>query len=386
MRRGRKVLFATVSTVLFLLLFEVGLRIQQAVGPVVDLEFDWLDMQAGTYSDRLNHVPPLERSHAVVLEGETWSWTSRYDEKGLRINSLRPTPVQPGVKVLFMGDSFVEGYDDEHTIPQVSWRKLQTFGAFRDRLVFLNAGCSSYSPLIHVVQVRELLPLVKPDVVWLEIDETDLMDDWIRYRQLVIRDDGGHVVAVRGGRTPFEEAWFGGLESIQNEPVYAVRLFKKIYLTRVEIPNLPPPDATYQSLFGPQLAGEDEVHDLYAEQIAFYRDNLTAVVALLKEALGPENVIVSYHPHYMTLEENAEGRRYNDVLSRTVREVCQANGVICHDGTELVRDWIATHPGRRVFRFPEDPFSHFTKEGMRLYGELVADALAVPIRRRLESR
>ena len=114
MRRRRKVLVATISIVLFLPLFEIGLRIQQAAGPVVDLEFDWLDMKVGVYSDRLNHVQPLERPVAVVHEGETWSWTFRYDEQGLRINSLRPTPVQPGVTVLFMGDSFVEGYDDEH--------------------------------------------------------------------------------------------------------------------------------------------------------------------------------------------------------------------------------------------------------------------------------
>ena len=51
MRRRRKVLVATISIVLFLPLFEIGLRIQQAAGPVVDLEFDWLDMKVGVYSD-----------------------------------------------------------------------------------------------------------------------------------------------------------------------------------------------------------------------------------------------------------------------------------------------------------------------------------------------
>src|ERR1700683_3675402 len=103
-------------------------------------------------------------------------------------------------RLLFMGDSFMQGLlGKRDTIPvHVKDYFEQTVG--RDVCVF-NAGHVSYSPSIYTVQAKRLIPLLHPDVVLIDIDETDLYDDYYRYRELTVRDDAGSIVAVRATPT-----------------------------------------------------------------------------------------------------------------------------------------------------------------------------------------
>ena len=70
---------------------------------------------------------------------------------------------------MFLGDSFMDGYDDEHTIPSILTKLL----AKEDICVEpINVGLSSYSPAIFVPQLRTLYPIVKPDYVVVDIDDS----------------------------------------------------------------------------------------------------------------------------------------------------------------------------------------------------------------------
>ena len=42
--------------------------------------------------------------------------------------------------------------------------------------------------MIFVPQAKKLLPLVRPDYVVVDVDETDLYDDFARYRDLIVRN------------------------------------------------------------------------------------------------------------------------------------------------------------------------------------------------------
>lgn len=62
--------------------------------------------------------------------------------------------------------------------------------------------------------------MLKPDVVVLDIDETDLGDDYLRYRDLIIRDSSGRNIGVRASELRRE--FTDGLVEMGRYPLYTV--------------------------------------------------------------------------------------------------------------------------------------------------------------------
>jgi hypothetical protein len=81
----------------------------------------------------------------------------------------------------------MEGYDDKNTLPYHVAKYFKTERG--ECLKTYNAGYTSYSPSIFVPQARKLLPIVRPDYIVVDVDETDLYDDFARYRKLIVRNE-----------------------------------------------------------------------------------------------------------------------------------------------------------------------------------------------------
>jgi hypothetical protein len=77
---------------------------------------------------------------------------------------------------------------------------------------------------------------LKPDFVIIDVDETELWDDYYRYRALVVRDDGGSISAVRP--TPLNVWFHEGLVQSADKALYVHRLASKLYFAKVEFPRL----------------------------------------------------------------------------------------------------------------------------------------------------
>lgn len=137
-----KTAFFSFFYLLFLLaVLETGLRIQQKTGPYYDLEFSkWsLDLLSGD----LNHGPSPKED---------------YDADGIQRSRLRPSSYPEGTKpfsILFMGDSFIQGYGPSDNLPQHVWEYFQTTELKTAPLLLLNAGYSSYSPSIFIPQAKK---------------------------------------------------------------------------------------------------------------------------------------------------------------------------------------------------------------------------------------
>ncbi|MEO8315181.1 MAG: SGNH/GDSL hydrolase family protein, partial [Pseudomonadota bacterium] len=187
-------------TLISLASVEAVLRLQQIVGPIYDLKMDSVSL-AGL-SEVVNHRP-VPGTSFEVLQGEQmfgkfhgYRFSRTYNELGIRVDA-GGAPVrdcQNPKKVLFLGDSFIEGYDSKNSLPYRVAARLAGKGLC---IVSWNAGMSSYSPAIFVPQARRLLPQLKPDYVVVSIDETDLFDDNARYKALIRRDDAGRNIGVR---------------------------------------------------------------------------------------------------------------------------------------------------------------------------------------------
>lgn len=141
-------------------------------------------------------------------------------------SALRPRDGD-GTRVLFMGDSFIQGYDDANTIPQRAYEWIAAQAALKQPLIVLTAAYSSYSPAIFTVQAKQLLPILRPAFLVIDVDETDFFDDAVRYRQLVVRDEQRRMVAV--GRTPELLAFAEGCAWARRFPLYLGRLTTLAY-------------------------------------------------------------------------------------------------------------------------------------------------------------
>jgi hypothetical protein len=355
-RLRRAVWVVAVNLVLTLALVEIVLRLQQAFGPLYDLDVK-SEMRRFGLSDELNHT--------FLADQTDW------DADGIqRMRVPNSAPCAP--KLLFMGDSFMQGLGIDDTIP------VHVRDYFRDVLhrdiCAINAGASSYSPSIYVPQAKKLIPKVKPDVVIIDVDETDLWDDYYRYRHLVVRDQSGSIVAVR--RTPLAEEFRQGLVAASKKPLYLQRFLAKLYYTRVIYPRQSKEyrGKMQQDGFWVSRAPIAEARQKYGAAIGYFAttlEDLTHTVASLMG--GPQGLIYIHHPHLENL--HTSGEAFNNIVSDTVGEVAARNHVRYYDATDDLKVQFGAAAER--YYIPND--MHFNASGLKAYSLDVAKYLATAI-------
>ncbi len=299
-------IFFIISIFLCFVLLEILLRIQQKIGPFYDLEFKQIITLGGS-SDILNHVNPAgEHRIYVTLGKERIKYKKYYDSNGIRVNKLIPhyPDDQVRFKILFMGDSFMEGFGDADTIPYRIWQSFQHTSLRNLKINFLNSGCASYSPAIFIPQAKLLIPLLKPDLVVIDIDETDLMDDYVRYKDLIVRNNRGEIIAVK--HTPIHLMFIDGFMKIKKQPLYLTRLFLKFCHTRLFMPIA---IKSYHNKIKHHIF-MDYFHDLnkvsvvskekYREQADFFKKNIEELAEVLINSMGnKKKILFIYHSYFL---------------------------------------------------------------------------------------
>jgi lysophospholipase L1-like esterase len=276
------------------------------------------------------------------------------------------------VSLLFLGDSFMEGYDDAHTLPNRVAENL-----LRDHRICsmaYNAGQTSYSPAIFIPLARKLVPAIRPDYVVIDIDETDLVDDVYRYEPLVVHDAQGGVDRVKV--SPPLYALHAGLIEMRRHWFYLQRLVGKLWLTQVTVPRLLRERVVPDGF----LASHDRSADLearHARELAIFERNLKQLIeVILPSMASADRIIFINHPHLEHLQSDAQGPIFNDLIRRTVRKVATAHGAAFFDATPELTQRFAGKP--QDFYWNGD--MHFTFPGLDLYAEAVAGFLAGRLR------
>ena len=350
---------------------ELALRLQQWWGPLYDLEarsanFDW-------YSDVVNHRPLRHSVHAFngksmfgALDGS--SYTEDFDELGIRqpVSSGGARDCPNRISILFMGDSFIEGYDVPHTVPdRVAHRLADAYGICT---AIYNSGLSSYSPAIFVPLARQLMPVLKPDYVVVDVDETDFEDDVYHYEPLLVRDSHGRNVGVRA--SPLFVEVTRRLIEMRSRPFYLQRLVEKLRLRHL-VEQVPPRDFTFSQDHG------DDLEARYARELSIFRRNLSELIGELGAGLPSNSHIVFIrHPHLQHLTPQGKGFVWNGAIGAMVARVARAHGAQFFDAAPVFRQRAGAQPQK--YYWPGD--MHFSFEGLDLYADSVADFLAQTLR------
>lgn len=326
-----------------LILFELFLRAQQAIGPFIDLNpsvtFDEL-------SDVVNH------QHAEGLG---------YDRYGIRhLPSENPDSGSTSQKVLFMGDSFMEGYGASQSIPAYVLQYFKwTPGS---KIEFLNAGCSSYSPLIFMPQFERIYPVYRPAKVILLIDETDFGDDFIRYRHLA-RWKGDRVIGV--AHTPINRKHMQGLSDLRLMPLYLERLIYKYWYFHIRMPQY---IEEYRKRTGLretvlEFAFISRDPESYRQESDFFESNVDRLIKLIIAKVGHNNLVLVRHPHLRQLTGQMR-TNVRPILER----MAQKHSVLFYDFTEDFKRASGGNYAR--YYWPND--MHFNYDGLKIYGSSLA--------------
>jgi len=370
-RRFRLLGQALLLIVVWAVIFEIGLRMQQYFGPLYDLELANANLK--WESNVLNHQPAPE-SQSLCIYGDLtgFSYKRSYDANGIRI--IDDTALLAGCRnptsVLFLGDSFMEGFDDENTLP---YHVAKYFKAERGVcLKTYNAGYTSYSPSIYVPQAKKLLPIVRPDYIVVDVDETDLYDDFARYRKLIVRNERGQNVGVKV--SPIGHECSVGLMEAREHPLYLMRFVAKLWLTYVQMPLVIDKYRSGLTLFS---YSEDHGADLegkYSEALSVFRQNLQELADVLKNYTGDgSRVLFIFHPHLEHLEPDAAGHVWNDLVSSTVQKICAKNNFLFFNATETLKQRFGSHPENFFWRRGD---MHYNFKGLEEYSTAVAAFMA----------
>jgi hypothetical protein len=224
-------------------------------------------------SDVVNHQPVSQNQNLCFygdLTGFTYKRVS--DANGVRIidDEALLADCRDPVSVLFLGDSFMEGYDDANTLP------YHVAKYFREKrgicLKTYNAGYTSYSPAIFVPQAKKLLPIVRPDYIVVDVDETDLCDDFARYERLIVRNESGQNIGVR--TSPIGHECSVGLMEARKHSLYVARFAAKLWHSLVHMPSVIRKNGSDLVLFSYSQDRDTDLERMYAEPLSVFRRNL----------------------------------------------------------------------------------------------------------------
>lgn len=336
---------------------ELMLRAQDSWGPIVQLS--GFTHSIDLYSPTVHHRSSKKKTVTIAGPGPCG------DQR---------------VRVLFLGDSWIE----QDGVIEGFAHQLDTTGESGDCYELLNGGISSYSPSLILLHGTALIEEHAPDIVFVNIDETDLMDETLRYAYSSVHDNEGKLIAVVPSLPDVPTITFDfGFIALERQPSYVLRLLEKAYFTLVFMPRLRAsydrifPEPSYEHLFGPQLSKRPRVE--YAAAIDRFRKRLSAMIAGLEAALGNDGrLVLTHHPHFLHVA-GPDAARYNTVVGDLLKEAVARHDVRLYDA---MADYSSIHEDTpdNVFAWPDDIFSHLTYRGYFSYGERIASVHAELLR------
>jgi hypothetical protein len=289
------------------------------------------------------------------------------------------------LKLLFLGDSWMELTDG---IPRGAAESLLEQGPKDLCVQIINAGTTSFSPSLMLVKGENLIREHSPDFVIANIDETDLMDEYLRYRKTTLRDRAGRIERVVPNVVDL--AYLYERSALNQQPVYTLRLIEQIYYDKVLLPRLrreffgvEMDIGSYELIMSPQLSHNPRTS--HAKEIEYFKQVLREMIDRLTAKLPPNGLLLTHHPHLLHLPQGDKPARYNTIVSDVVLEETQtarAPTVNFYDAQRDLRELYGDNP--ESFFTPGDPFSHLTPDGYRRYGRFIGRTLQPLVARALQ--
>lgn len=330
-------------------------------------------------------VPDEYRHHRLVPDSraefrqQDFAYVQRVNNLGLRGADTTKEKPAGTYRIVMLGDSFTmgKGVEDDETfsvlLQQSLRQKLQQCNG--RQVEVLNAGVDSYAPVLSFIQLKRDLTPLQPDLVFLNLDVSDLTQE-SAYRRQAVRDDHGEIVAVpqrSGTKSTFDRIrdWTGrNLFFTRLALFYVNRAMGHREITVRNVVMEADPEIVAHTLAGDAIDRRQQWLDIF--------DSISRIRAHAEQH-GMQFVLTVYPwPHQLSDSEWVPGRdvfmprgaRPSDKSLNTIRELAAANGIELLDLYPAFR----AQAGAEPLYFRHD--MHFTAAGHRAMEQGFEDYLS----------
>ena len=226
-------------------------------------------------------------------------------------------------------------------------------------------GVVSYSPLLMNLAYRQRLKAMNehPNQIAIFIDQTDLGDDWCRYRPYVIRDKNGRLEGVThnnrlnlsGGAALV--SYYKLLGKLNSGIAYAIKSRSHLISTQsMELPGIT--GCNYEDLLSYQLGQKTSPNgSKTTNQINYFKKTLSDFIREIKSNAPNSQIILFSHDwaqhHLASNEKDFMPNNISTLLS----ELSKSTKIAKHVHINYPDHYRGLSIGE-VFMYPNDKFSH----------------------------
>ena len=302
-----------------------------------------------------------------------WDTDVKINAEGFRDDEIAPKE-QFDLRILMLGDSMTWGYgvEKEETFSEVLQQKLKAKGINAD---VINAGATSYSPTLEYLLLKNKGLSYQPDIVILNLDMSDIQDDYNYNQERAEFDQDGNIVRVSGikGQTTF---LFKLRNKMQINRFIAdkVSLIDSRFATKKETQNTIPQG-------DPKTDRYAILRDMPVQDEVEHWDRTFHYISLINELCKENNItfILNLYPYAVQIspDEWSLGRHlfgfspdtvYSDAPQQKLKKYAEKNDIIYVEMLEPFQE-------SSIFPlyFPYD--GHINREGHKLAANVLFSAL-----------
>ena len=246
---------------------------------------------------------------------------------GLKDREYPPGKPPGTYRILMLGDSFTEGFGlpAAQTMPK-QLEGLLDGGRCSRPIEVVNAGVSSYSPILEYLLLVHVGLGLDPDLLVLDFDMTDVHDDWVRSQVATFGPDGLPLAVPPDRRAeaahlmlpvPFPPwlEWLSPVERALNS-LELWQLFRSEHVAQAVLGNTRRTPERLQALglighvqYDPVAITRDREHPSEAAAWARSERYIAGMVELARRRGIPFALVAYPHAHQVSAAESPVGRR-----------------------------------------------------------------------------
>ena len=279
------------------------------------------------------------------------------------------------IKLLLLGDSWMmPGYSLSETIEKEFANKSKKC------VEAINGGTSSYAPTLYLLKGRMAYKKYgKFDYIIVNIDETDIGDEWLRYRIPAVYDDKGRIIAVPFKNDIESLCLWNGKVWAENSRLYTVRLIKFTLFYKVFVPMLYE-FTGYPNHFSSLMkyVFAPDARSKYKKEHSYFEKRLLRLTTELGKYINdPTHLYLTHHPHLRGLVKKMDdGLLYLPIVSEMLARLHEKTGVKVLDARNHIQEIHNGNFSENTYA-EKDRFSHLSSQGETEYGKWIVDQIDI---------
>lgn len=344
-------------------------------------------------------VAPDKLVHHSLVPGKVCRKTTtefsveyRVNNLGLRGENFSETKPENEYRILFLGDSFIEGIgvDQAETISQKTEDKIKELNGKKIRAI--NAGVSAYSPILEYLYLKYRGIKLSPDLVVVNLFMNDFNDDR-SYSQKAHYGDSGEVIGVYVELKQHLPSWLTKYLEGRSASYYLFKKYERqLWKTKGKITawfkHQSPPDYSKSGIeFEPGNPDRDPfavTRDIPEEVFDDLFEPTVGIILQMKRFLDQRNIsmilVIIPSGHQVGDSQWVAGRReihigegeFPDKILTRLAEFSKTNGIYFIDLTWGLKEYLAENPAAKLYH---DSDGHFSPLGHKVSADLLADFL-----------